>query len=103
MENMAQRQKKASDPDELQERTLRVLERVITSVEEAPEALLTDKGAMTGFLGISEHLRKLNADRYSVLDLRHLSKLSDAEFDELERQAKEPSEQRTEYPDKRDK
>jgi hypothetical protein len=89
---MAQRQKKPSDPDSLQERTLAVLEKVIADVEKDPSQLLADKAVMTSFIGISEHLRKLNADRYSTLDLRSLSKLSEVEFEELERAAKESSE-----------
>jgi hypothetical protein len=89
---MAQRPTNDSDPDALQERTLKVLEKVIREVESDPAQLLADKGAMTAFIGISEHLRKLNADRYSTLDLRALSKLSPQEFEDLERQVKETDE-----------
>lgn len=89
---MSGRAKKASDPDALQERTLKVLEEVIANVEKDPTQLLVDKSVMSSFLGISEHIRKLNADRYSVLDLRQLSKLSDQELDELEAKAREEDE-----------
>lgn len=76
------RDKSSSDPDQLQERTLKILEKVIGQVEQNPTELLDDRAAMQNFIQVSEHLRKLNSDRYSVLDARSLSKLSEAELDE---------------------
>ena len=75
------------DPDALQQRALAVLERVIAKAEENP-ALVADKSSVETVVKISEHLRKLNADLNNPMDMRRLSKLSDAELDELEARAR---------------
>lgn len=77
------------NPDHLHARALSFLSGMLDVAEEAgPGAVLANKASADIVLKISDHLRQLNKDLNSTLDVRALQKMSDAEFEELERMAK---------------
>jgi hypothetical protein len=75
--------KKQVDPDALQQRALKLLEKVITTAETDPVAMAL-KGGTETVIKISDHLRKLNEGLNSVFNAKVLGKLSEADLDALE-------------------